>query len=114
MKPLSSRQKTNKVIRTALCRNLLHDEYSLLFFLSLWDMPLSFGTAERPIPEDITLNDMLKVLNENVEISNGDIQAFDNFVANRAHITILPSNYRRHRNLMMTYLLNSALKNHEI
>ena len=72
-------------------------------------MPLSFGTAERPIPEDITLNDILKVLNENVEIFDGDIQAFDNFVANRAHITILPSNYRRHRNLMMTYLLNSAL-----
>ena len=43
----------------------------------------------------------------------GDIQAFDNFVANRAHITILPSNYRRHRNLMMTYLLNSALKNND-
>ena len=76
-------------------------------------MPLSFGTAERPIPEDITLNDVLKVLNENVEISNGDIPAFDNFVANRAHITILPSNYRRHRNLMMTYLLNSALKNND-
>ena len=36
---------------------------------------------------------MLKVLNEKAEISNGDIQAFDNFVAN-AHITILPSNYR--------------------
>ena len=117
MKPLSSRNLDKKLIRLLerhsveiFCsQSTSLDELSSFFFLSLWDMPLSFGTAERPIPEDITLNDILKVLNENVEIFDGDIQAFDNFVANRAHITILPSNYRRHRNLMMTYLLNSAL-----